>query len=413
MLGHSRAMNPHRLTRLHFADEHLRDIPCPKEVLRVVRGLGSGLSRSADGRLWAVGDRGPNLAVDLAIGRYGLEGLAEHSSSKAKIMPALDIGPAMAELSIAGDEVGVVQVIVLTGDTGEPLSGLPTPGSRNSRREPALDLAGAPLAPDPGGIDSEGIAAAPDGSFWIGDEYGPSLLRIDGSGRVLMRWVPAGEERTVEGAPYPAEALLPAIATMRQVNRGFEALALSADGRELTLAFQSPLAHPDVAAHAAARHVRLMRLDTETGALIGQWAYPLEEPEQFRRDIAEGGFGRSDVKVSELTRIDDQRLLVLERGSHSTKLFVIRLDTDTALPGEHLSVQTRPTLEELSASGDFALPELDKELLFDSDQHPEISRDLEGMTLLDERTLLLVNDNDFGTEGAATVFWRLEFEDPI
>ena len=224
-----------------------------------------------------------------------------------------------------------------------------------------------------------------------------------------MRWLPEGEERTGEGAPYPIAAVLPAIAAMRQVNRGFEALALSADGRRLTLAFQSPLAHPDVTTHAAARHVRLIEIDTETAAVLGQWAYRLEEPAQFRRDLATAELKQSDVKLSEMTRLDGDRLLVLERGSYSTKLYVVRLDPARRLPGEHLRPETRPTLEELSAADDFPLPQLDKQLLFDTDAHPEISKDLEGMTLLDERTLLLVNDNDFGIEGAETTFWRIEF----
>jgi hypothetical protein len=56
---------------------------------------------------------------------------------------------------------------------------------------------------------------------------------------------------------------------------------------------------------------------------------------------------------------------------------------------------------------------LNKVLVFDSDHHPEVSADLEGMTLLDERTLLLVNDNDFGIEGAETAFWRVEFGEAI
>lgn len=406
-------MEPLRITRLRFRDEQLRDIPCPREVLRITRGLGSGLIKSADGRLWAVGDRGPNLAVDLSIERYGLEGLVGHANTKAKIMPALDIGPGLAELAIEGDEVKVLRLLPLTDGDGRPLSGLPTPGSRNSRREPALDMTGAPIAPDPGGIDGEGIAAMPDGSFWIGDEYGPSLLKVDRSGKVLMRWVPEGEERTVAGAPYETAAVLPAIAAARQVNRGFEALTLSAEGKRLTLAFQSPLAHPDVGAHAAARHIRLMEIDTETAVLLGQWAYRLEEPAQFRRDAAEDTVKPSDVKVSELTRIDEERLLVLERVSHSTKLFVIRLDPALRLPDEHALPGTRPTLEELSAGPDFPLPEVGKTLLFDSDHHPEVSKDLEGMTLLDERTLLLVNDNDFGIEGAETTFWRVKFAEPI
>jgi hypothetical protein len=228
-----------------------------------------------------------------------------------------------------------------------------------------------------------------------------------------MRWVPKGEAHTVVGAGFAIADVLPAIAAKRHVNRGFEALALSSDGSRLTLAFQSPLAHPDEEAHAQGRHVRIMALDTETGVLTGQWAYPLEEPTQFRRDIAKGKLSRSDLKVSELTTLDERRLLVLERGSETTKIFVVELTPETALPPEHAQVETRPTLEELSAASDFALPMLAKRLVFDTDQHPDVSADLEGMTLLDDRTLLLVNDNDFGIEDAATAFWRVEFAEPL
>lgn len=406
-------MDQPRVTRLHFTDHLLREIPCPGRALRLTQGLGSGLTKGPDGRLWAVGDRGPNLKVALAVEEYGLEQLATHTDRAAKIMPATDIGPALAELRLEDDRVELLRLIPLRGDDGEPLSGLPTPGSANSRREPALDTKGRPLNPHPGGADTEGIAAAEDGSFWIGDEYGPSLLRVNEDGSVRMRWVPAGEERTIAGSPYPAAAVLPAIAARRHVNRGFEALALSKDGQRLTISFQSPLAHPDEEAHATARHVRLMTLDSETGALLAQWAYPLEAPDQFRRDVAKGPLALSDLKVSELATLDEDRLLVLERGSETTKIFVVKLDRAVSLPAEHGAPETRPTLEELSAGGDFPLPVLAKRLLFDSDQHPEVSADLEGMTLLGERTLLLVNDNDFGIEDAQTVFWRVEYEAPL
>jgi hypothetical protein len=293
------------------------------------------------------------------------------------------------------------------------LSGLPTPGSQNSRREPALREDGSPHAPDPGGVDSEGIAAAPEGGFWIGDEYGPSLLRVGADGRVSIRWVPQGEAATVADAPYPTADCLPALAAARHVNRGFEALAISADGKQLHLAFQSPLAHPDVATHAAARHVRLWTLDAENGALIAQHAYQLDDPALFRRDMAKGVLERGDIKVSELTCIGDNRLLVLERGSETTKIYKVELTDACRLPDEHRRAETTPTLEELSASDLFDLPTLNKVLVFDSDHHPEVSADLEGMTLLDERTLLLVNDNDFGIEGAETAFWRVVFGEAI
>ena len=402
------------ITRLHFRDELLAELPCPKRKLRIVRGLGSGLTRAPDGRLWAVGDRGPNLKVKLAVETYGLESVAEHRAAKgAKVMPALEIGPALAELRIVGDSAELVRALPLTGADGRPLTGLPTPGSANSRMEPALKLDGTPHAPDPGGADSEGIAIASDGTIWIGDEYGPSLLQVAPSGEVRMRWVPRGAEATVANAPYPCAAVLPELAAARHVNRGFEAIALSNDGRRLHLAFQSPLAHPDEQAHAAARHVRLWTLDTQGGAVVAQYLYELDAPDSFRRDAAEGTLQRSDVKVSETTCLGDNRLLLLERGSATTKLYLVELDPALALPPEHLEVATRPTIEELSASGHLDLPVLRKRLLLSTDDHPEVSRDLEGVALLDERTLLLVNDNDFGIEDAETVFWRVTFDQPI
>ena len=49
------------------------------------------------------------------------------------------------------------------------------------------------IGTDPYGIDSESIAVDPrDGSFWIGDEYRPSLVHVAADGTVLNRIIPAG-----------------------------------------------------------------------------------------------------------------------------------------------------------------------------------------------------------------------------
>jgi hypothetical protein len=402
------------ITRLQFTDECLAEIACPQRKLRILRGLGSGLTRSPDGRLFAIGDRGPNLKVKLAVETYGLTEIEEHGAKgSSKVMPALEIGPALAELRLDGDGVTIVRAAPLHGSDGELLTGLPTPGSDNSRMEPALKLDGTPHPPDPSGVDSEGIAVASDGTFWIGEEYGPSLLQVDETGEVKMRWLPAGSKATVAGAPYPCQAVLPALAARRHVNRGFEALALSAGGERLHLMFQSPLAHPDAATHAAARHVRLWSLDTGSGALLAEYLYELDEPGSFLRDNAKEPLQRSDIKVSELACLPDGKLLVLERGSETTKLYVVELSDDCALPSEQAELATRPTVEQLSASGDLGLPVLAKCLVLNTDDHPEVTADLEGMAVLDERTLLLVNDNDFGIEDAETVFWRVRFDQPI
>jgi hypothetical protein len=56
---------------------------------------------------------------------------------------------------------------------------------------------------------------------------------------------------------------------------------------------------------------------------------------------------------------------------------------------------------------------LAKTLVFTTDDHPEVAPDLEGVTLLSDRELLLVTDNDFGTEGAETRFYRVRFAEAL
>lgn len=383
--------------------------------MRVRAGFGSGLSiRRGDspGRVWALCDRGPNLKAKTLRELYGLSLDIEHEAG-AKIMPRLDLGPSLAELQVGDDAVELLRVIRLTDGSGRAVSGLPMAASPHAVSEPAFDLSGTALEPDPGGADSEGIAALADGGFWIGDEYGPSLLRADREGRVVLRWMPGGMPLP-ESRGYEVAGVLPALAARRQINRGFEALALSPDEGLLYLAFQSPLAHPDESAHEHGRHVRIWQIDAITGAVAAQFIYPLDSPESFRRDCAKGEFGPADVKVSEIACGGENVLLVLERGSETTKIYRVPLDPSLAAPVEHLDISTRPTLEELSGRGEeLGAPVLQKRLLFSTDEALEVAADLEGMVLLSPTELLLVNDNDFGIEGAETSFWRIRFDTPL
>lgn len=377
--------------------------------MRVTTGFGSALAiRPGDpaGVFWAACDRGPNLKAKSLNERYGVD-LQGAVAKGGKIMPRLDLGPSIAEFRIEGDAVLPARTIRLTGFDGAPISGVPMARSEHASAEPAFDLDGRPIEPEPGGADTEGLVALRDGGFWIGDEYGPSLMRFDPDGRLVERWLPLGCE--AQGTQ-----ILPQLAAKRQINRGFEALTASADERWLFLAFQSPLAHPDEQAHEQGRHVRIWRLDAKTGAVHAQYLYPLDPPESFVRDGCKGAFGRSDIKVSELLWAGDETLLVLERGSETTKIHKVQLEPACALPADHLDVATRPTVEELgSGTEPFPLATLAKTLLFSSDDAQEVAADLEGMALLSQTDLLLVSDNDFGVEGAQTSFWLLSFSEPI
>ena len=404
-----------RLQRLAYDDEILAHVVTPKGGLTITRGLGSGLARrpgDPEDRLWAVGDRGPNVKVPFAIDHYGLDHLKPFRKiAGVKVMafsadgPAT--GPAISELRLEGDRVVCVRTLALSDSAGRPISGLPI---HDGMGEIAIDMTGRILAPDPSGADSEGIAAAADGTFWVADEYGPSLLHVGQDGRVVKRWVPAGAAPAFDGANYPVADVLPAIAARRQFNRGFEAVALSPDDAWLYVAFQSPLAHPDEAAHSHGRHIRIWKLSATTGEVAAQFLYPLDKPSSFRRDESMGEMHRSDLKVSEITTIAGDRLLVLERGSVTAKFYVVSLDAGCAIDRRHLDMATRPTVEELSAQHlvDDTMPVLTKRLVLSTDDYPQIDPDLEGVAILGPRTLLLVNDNDFGVAGVRTAFWRVE-----
>lgn len=394
------------IRRLAWTDVALESVPTPKGEMVLHRSLTSGLCRRAGdpaGTFWGVGDRGPNIKPKDAVKRYGLDHLAPLAALEgAKVMPSPEIGPALARFRLVGERVELEAVMPLHSADGTALNGLPPPELEGAETEPAFALDGSPLPSSPDGADSEGIAARSDGMFWIAEEYGPSLLLVDESGLVHRRLIPEGSSARYAGSRVPVVEALPALAAARKLNRGFEALAMSPDGTTLYAAFQSPLAHPDRAAHDAGDVVRIWALDATSGAFRAEHAYPLDPPEGFQRDCAVGPVAKNDVKVSELAALSDGSLMVLERVTLSTHLYRVALGEP--LPAQLLDPAHRPTLEQLGQGG---VPLLSKVRVMSSDDHPEVCGDLEGLIVLDDDSLLLSNDSDYGTEGAVTQFWRV------
>ena len=361
--------------RLAWEDRALGEVGLPDGVLRATLGLGSGLTRrpgDPPGRLWALGDRGPNLKIKQARKDYGVKGLGHLLDVPgAKILPMPQIGQSLSELQITGGRLDWIRTLPLRAASGAPVTGLPLPGGDAAAMEPLFDLAGRPLGADPNGADSEAVVALADGSFWVAEEYGPSLMKVSAQGVVEIRWTP-------EGLSLPgAVDLLPAVAGRRRLNRGFEGLAVSADETRLYAGFQSAFEGDN------AQAVRIWTLDAATGALLAEHSYPFDAPDSFLRDVAAGPVEVSDLKIGELLCVGGGRLLVLERISHTSKIYAVDL-----------------------AAGEL----LEKTLIFTSDDAPEIVPDLEGMIALSDRELLLVNDNDFGIEGVETRFFRVRFD---
>lgn len=362
--------------RLVWRDVELGEIATPARPMRLTLGVGSGLTRRAGdrpGRVFGVTDRGPNLFVSDAVEHYGLEHLRPLLGMRgAKVMPAPDIGPEIVELEVAGDAVRLVRRLPMVAPGGRRLSCLPLPG--DTEGEQAFGLNGEALGFDVLGADPEAIAAAPNGGFWIGEEYGPSILKVDADGVVRERWVPAGMEQRLAGDELPVRGVLPAEMARRRFNRGIEGLCASDDGRWLYVAMQSALAGEDQ------WFLPVWKLDAGTGAPAGRYDYPFDAPQTFARDAARRVVGLDDLKISELTWVGEDRVIVLERIARSTKLY----EADLARPAE-------------------------KRLLMSSDAYAEMGGDMEGVALLGPGELLMCSDNDFGVEGAVTEFWRVRF----
>lgn len=381
-------------------------------------GLGSAAFRSPTdepGVIWTLTDRGPNIDCADAKELTGRTTAEMCGGDKtAKIFPVPGFTPTLYKLRLGpGDTVEVLAALPLKGASGKPVTGLPNPLTA-ATTEAAYDVSGKIIAPDPSGLDTEALVRLPDGSFWIGEEYAPSLLEVAPDGTIRRRLVPAGVEADLAKADYPVAGVLPAILAKRQLNRGIENLAISPDGAFLYLLMQSPLANPDVDAFRRSPVSRLVKLERATGKVVGEYLYGEDAPASFRADTLKPNAAQGEVRMSEMTALGRDRLLVLERIAKTTKLYLVDLTDAVPVPARFDDPATRPTLEQLAPDAFAAngLKPVDKTLLLDSADLKDMPSKIEGMALLSDSELVVVTDSDFGIDGARTQMLRLRFPAP-
>ncbi len=343
--------------------------------------------------IWTVSDRGPNFTCDEAKKIAGVKPDICDDVRNGRIYPAPEYAPSIYRVLILNDGTfRITDVITLKDRDGRPLNGMPNPLTTATTETP-IDRRGRELKQDVHGIDAEGLVRLADGTFWVGDENGPSLAHFSADGRMIARHVPQGTETDYAGARYDVKGTLPAILTKRQANRGIEGIAVSPDERFLYFIMQSPLANPNTAGFRAARSTRLFKIERATMRVVGEFVYVLDEPGSFRRDPSDK---QSDVRISELMAVGADRLVVLERTDKTTKLYEVALAGASNIAGSRWDdPATRPTLEQADPLPATVTP-LKKVLRLDSFDVRKIGAKIEGMTLLKDGALVLINDDDFG-----------------
>lgn len=130
-------------------------------------------------RLLTLTDRGPN------------------GKAKEGLRPFLypDFNPSLVYLLVdrEGGRASIEKIVPLHDFRGKKMTGLPQVARGTAGKgetETGIDEQGRKLSPDPEGIDPEAICMARDGSFWIGEEYGPDLMHFSSEGRLLERYRP-------------------------------------------------------------------------------------------------------------------------------------------------------------------------------------------------------------------------------
>jgi len=352
-------------------------------------GIGSdGFRRPSDpkGVFYTITDRGPNIDCEDSSKLLGWK-----VCSKGKIFPMPQFNPSILKWKI--DELNrpqLLSILPLRNRNQDPVSGLSNPWT-SATAETAFDWNGDVLRPDPDGIDPEGLVMLSDNSFWVTEEYGPSLMHIAPSGEILERWVPEGMEHDLATANYPVLGKLPAILKQRKLNRGLEALALSPDGERLTLAMQSALENPGSKTAKSSRVVRILTVDLNQKKVDGMYAYEMDAAENFEAPHLDS-VKSSDLKISAMTFLGN-RLLIQERTDETMKIFECTLGPNL-LNTKLATSMSSPTLEESKTKG------FSKRLVWDALTAKDVTpKKIEGMVVMDNATLLLVNDNDFGVSG--------------
>jgi hypothetical protein len=136
-------------------------------------------------------------------------------------------------------------------------------------------------------FDVESIVRAPDGSYFIGDEFGPYLLHFDRAGRLLTAPVPLPDVRAPEN---------PAGSPNLGGSKGFEGMAHSPDDR-----FLYPLLEGTVTGDTAG-DLRMYEFNVARAAYTGKrWTYRLDSPANA---------------IGDAIPVDANRFLIIERDNN-------------------------------------------------------------------------------------------------
>ncbi|WP_279046136.1 esterase-like activity of phytase family protein [Cedecea davisae] len=339
-------------------------------------GVGSGLTfigKQGDDLVFAtVTDRGPNADSPKA------------GKKESKIFANPKFTPLLMTIRVGNGKAEAVDAKPLHDAQG-PISGLPLPqGLIGATNVIALSDTLKQLSSDKRGLDTEGITPDGKGGYWICDEYGPFVINIDANGKILKKYGPQAEhgEQGVAGG-------LPNIVKWRQPNRGFEGITRMPDGR-IIAAVQSTL-DIDGKTKNSAQFTRLVSLNPATGK-TEMYGYPIDV------DVYKKA---KDAKIGDIVALDNHRLLLIEQGGDKNKQMrnlVYVVDLKDASDLANFDKEKAPEFDDAEQLNARGIKLASKKEVADLRKLGWQQEKAEGMALIDNQTIAVINDNDFGLQ---------------
>lgn len=355
-------------------------------------GVGSDLYHvpgDAADIFYVVSDRGPNNDTVQP----------DKSAGTGFVVPTFS--PLILKVKLTGTSVQILETIAIKTKTGAGVTGLPNVKGYDAVPTDVKGITSDSLY-NLAGLDTEGLVKTANGEFWVVDEYAPSLAQLSSTGAVKARYVPAGWKGNA--TTFKAVKSIPEIYLKRKANRGFEALALTPDGKTLFVGLQSPLLNPSKAVGDASLATRILRFDIASKNFTGEYVFGFEKVSVVDAKATKN----SDLKLSALVALDSNTLLVQERTDNSYLLSTITIDDNANILGSKWDLAaTTPSLESYTGAGTNAEIEAliaasKKKIVFNSTSIPSMPGKIEGVAVLDANHIVVVNDNDFNFAYNAT-----------
>jgi hypothetical protein len=333
-----------------------------------------------DGSFRFIADRGPNAdAVNSPLS----------GGQTTLVFPFPDYAPKVWQVKPNNGILEVEDFDFVKRPDGTGASGLPLPAGQGNTGEVAWSDTLAILVPnDPWGLDSEGLIQDNEGNFWVCDEYGTSIWKLDANFKVLNRYTPFPKETE----DLPLDTLL----GKRRANRGLEGIAYTPNGKIFAM-LQSPANNPTVATGNNSRIHRLVELDPATGAM---------RTFVYVHDPVLGEIRSRDWKIGDMAAVNNEEFLVLEHaernGWNAKNVYKFNIAGATPVIGDSFGGLTLEQLDPAGLAANGIVP-VQKERFADllelgwERQHDKP----EGLAILNDSSFAVINDNDFGIASPA------------